>query len=341
MTFLWASAAQKIHADLRLCRAKVYRKCVAGWMDLRRRFWAAVHHPIDPDEDEGDPDNPGLQAICFLIKSFQIHVEFVALRRFNYWIGNAGLPAVALKREYLSPYLAGGDNYDSSASQWASNMIQRIPLELFLSACLLAVGSFLDIYVHTHEYFLNLESKKRWLNWNNKFHRDLWVISCVLITISAAIQIRAAYHVLYPMYQLLRPLCTLHLSRFLSGDSFMEGSSSIVHHWWPESVWRFAQVWSDTIWSFENRWSILTLLFVLAVVVPFVNLFINALWTFMYKSIEWIMVTARPNLHHNYTGYKTFGDYPVDFGRMLLGNWITICRSFLLRDATPSKDNHH
>ncbi|KAK7961935.1 uncharacterized protein PG986_002760 [Apiospora aurea] len=97
MTFMWAFVAQKIHADLRLCRAVVYHKCVAGWMDLRRRFWAAVHHPIDPHEDEDDPGNPGLQAICFLIKLFQIHVEFVALRRFNYWIGNAGLPALALK----------------------------------------------------------------------------------------------------------------------------------------------------------------------------------------------------------------------------------------------------
>ncbi|KAK7914943.1 hypothetical protein PG985_012646 [Apiospora marii] len=208
-TLLWAVCYEIINEVITTVRTEMYYEFIESWMNsqIDSEFLAWLGYPVLEDWDQ---HHPLIAYIVYVIRIFQIHVEGFVFSGLAYWMPTTALPPVAIRSVYLPIFLQRRPIYDSSASQWASDMWQRIPLEVLLSASLFYAGIALEVRRRArapHSEYVNRRYRAY-----HYFFQD----------IGARVLSQSLYQVLFPMYLLIRPLCGLQLIPLLNGTTLLE-----------------------------------------------------------------------------------------------------------------------
>lgn len=208
-TLVWAFWFEMLHAVIMTVRTEIYYETIWRWMNMERvqRFWARLGHPINADWDRRHPAVP---CIVYIIKLVQIHVETIFFSGFAYWIPTTAFPSLALKPVYLPMFVQTRPIYDSSAAQWVSDMLRRLPREIFLSSLLFYVGLVIEVHRRARARHSEVVGR-RYRAFVSLFH-----------DVGARVLAHSYYQALYPVYLLLRPLCGLKLIPLLNGTTFLE-----------------------------------------------------------------------------------------------------------------------
>ncbi|KAK7984712.1 hypothetical protein PG988_002334 [Apiospora saccharicola] len=251
---------------------------------LVKTIWAWLGHPVpeDPDEQAIRWEHPAWPYMVFIIRLLQIHVESIMLSGITYWMPTTALPPVALKPVYLPIFMQERPIYDSSASQWVSDMWVRLPREILLSAFLLNLALAID----TH----------RQASWPHSEHapRRYMAFSYLFNDLGSRVLSQSVYQVFYPMFVLLRPLCGLQLIPLLNGTTLIRETAARQKST-GYAVLDIVVLAITTFFGPRNLWpAVYSILLLIFGAVIWIGVFVSLLlllqfWCFsMYLIIIWV-----------------------------------------------------
>ncbi|KAK8072703.1 hypothetical protein PG996_006051 [Apiospora saccharicola] len=267
-------------------RTLTYYEILMEYMNskLVKTIWAWLGHPVpeDPDEQAIRWEHPAWPYMVFIIRLLQIHVESIMLSGITYWMPTTALPPVALKPVYLPIFMQERPIYDSSASQWVSDMWVRLPREILLSAFLLNLALAID----TH----------RQASWPHSEHapRRYMAFSYLFNDLGSRVLSQSVYQVFYPMFVLLRPLCGLQLIPLLNGTTLIRETAARQKST-GYAVLDIVVLAITTFFGPRNLWpAVYSILLLIFGAVIWIGVFVSLLlllqfWCFsMYLIIIWV-----------------------------------------------------